>query len=293
MSCDKMEEFVMLAYYNELAAEEQRELADHLESCDSCRSRRLELDRTLSMIAERRSPDPGAEFWDGYWDRLNDRMESEKAWRNDNVKALPLRNVSRKRWVARIAVAASLVIIGAVGSRMMMSGAIGIGGDRDLREPPTFANSTGPADSAAGLLGRVDRASNDARTKTASPGLSGTSAAVQTASYLAQSQMILMTLVNSSPDDVATMGVAQRHSRELVQQARELRYLLSTQQQNNPRLRLLVEELEIILTQIANLDGEADVDGVEMIRSQASEHDLLFRIEVQQMGASSDVLDSE
>jgi hypothetical protein len=109
--------------------------------------------------------------------------------------------------------------------------------------------------------------------------------------YIQKSQLLLVALVNtdpSSPDGYAAgLGGQQERSRTLVNEAEEIKEELSDPRQR--RLRELVTELEKILIQIANLESEEDMDAVEFIRSRVNEHDVLFKINLEQMRHGTDV----
>ncbi len=93
--------------------------------------------------------------------------------------------------------------------------------------------------------------------------------------YLTSSRMLLVGISNLSPEEgqPIDLGVERTAARSLVLQAR----LLSVEPLDE-RSRLLVEELERILIELANLEESADLPDVEMIRTGVRQQNLLFKI---------------
>ena len=48
-------------------------------------------------------------------------------------------------------------------------------------------------------------------------------------------------------------------------------------------LRALIDDLEVILLQIANLEAEHDVPAIELVRSGVDRRGILLKIQVEQM----------
>jgi hypothetical protein len=117
--------------------------------------------------------------------------------------------------------------------------------------------------------------------------------------YIEKSQMLLIALVNGDPEPDAygaDLGEQRRRSRELVREAAVVKDALDDPRQR--RLRELVSELEKILMQIANLESDEDLEAVEFIRSRVNDHDVLFKINLEQMrhgedGSASDEAQGE
>jgi hypothetical protein len=108
--------------------------------------------------------------------------------------------------------------------------------------------------------------------------------------YVEKSQLLLIALVNNDPASdgyAADFGMQQQRSRQLVDEAEGLKQELDDPKQR--RLRELVGELEKILMQIANLESEDDMDAVEFIRSRVDDHDVLLKINLEQMRHGADV----
>jgi len=228
---------------------------------------KLKKSEAVSIMKRRKRPDPGNEFWDGYWDRLQVRMGAEDAF-EPAAEVSPVPSSPRRivplipRWA--MAAAAGLVLL---------VGGIQIG------------RLTAPGRTSAG------RTSD--RTLGRDPLLAG-----QVADYLSRSKVILLSLANFEPasEDPTAMSpaVQQQVSRELVVRGRELEALLSGP--GGKRYKNLIAELKTILVQIANLEPEVSAQAAEIVRSGLKLREILFKISISLMslpapqnGAKSDL----
>lgn len=93
--------------------------------------------------------------------------------------------------------------------------------------------------------------------------------------YFRKSKVLLVGLTNSKmPEDHAVdFSVERRASRELVREARYLR-----QQPLDRRSSHLIDNLEKILIELANLEETNDLPDVEIIRGGIQRENLLFKI---------------
>jgi hypothetical protein len=101
--CKQVRRSFVEALYNELDQEERKEFDAHLESCLKCRKAFRKMKRALSLMNQRVRVEPDPRFWDDYWNRLEERMQSEKQ--------APPRPVQWQRWLYRAA--AVLLLVGA------------------------------------------------------------------------------------------------------------------------------------------------------------------------------------
>jgi hypothetical protein len=153
------------ALYGELGPEEKERFAVHLRSCPECASEYAGLEATLRIMDKRERPDPGPEFWDGYWDRLSRRMlwESIGEDRKPSFVARLVRPLARlPRWTLQAVGAAALLILGILaGSRLI---------------PPSGGSRSGTAAVAV-----------------------PSGAVVQAESFIERSKVLLLGLVNYDP----------------------------------------------------------------------------------------------
>ncbi|MBP1770119.1 MAG: hypothetical protein H6P96_737 [Candidatus Aminicenantes bacterium] len=258
IECSKYKDRMIEAYYGELEPGDREELDRHVASCPECAAELASLRSTLGLMDGRERTDPGAEFWDGYWDRLSRRMlwESIDEDRKPSLVRRFVRSLAAlPRWSYQAAGAAALLLIG-----------IFIGGR--LIAPPGGPVRETAASVAAGSV--------DARA----------AAVVQAGNFVERSKVILLGLVNSGPAGADTYGLdldgKKAMSRNLAAEAPALRRALTGRDQK--RLRDLVAELEVIMMQIANLGSGQDVEGVELVKQGVDARGIFLKIDLDRMG---------
>jgi hypothetical protein len=249
------------ALYGELDMKTREKMDRHLAACPTCSGLLQEMKETLEAMEEDPTPDPGAEFWEGYWDALVLRMGSEA------VDARPVPSSGRQwtrrshpwtRWALGTAAAAALLVIGFFIGRTL---------DRLPTGGPIPAPAVRPA---------------------AAPASAETPLLVRTSHYLKRSKVLLLAVVNF---DLATGDLhglnpplQKKTSVELIREGAALKKELKRE---DPRLQRLVSELELIFLQIANLKAEGDLSEVELIRTGLEQNDILFRISLSELRRSA------
>jgi hypothetical protein len=255
--CKKCRDLIVPALYGELDSEDKAFFEGHLASCPACAAEFTGMKETLQTLDRRARPEPGKNFWDGYWDRLSRRMEKEDA------AAEPASRPERKRpgsifglsprWVFQAAAAVVLVVLGIFIGRTVFS---------PQRIPVDLAKQT--LQSKQGESDPVLRARD----------------------YIDRSKPVLLSLVNYDPaseDPYALdLPLQKRVSQELVIQAGALKSDLKEPGQR--RLRELVSELETVLLQIANLEADNDLEAVEIVKQGVESGGLLLKINLSEMG---------
>ena len=254
--CRRCREVLIEALYDELDPAEKEAFERHLEACPDCVAERAALNETLRLMDRRQRPDPGPEFWEGYWDRLSRRglWEATSEGRRPSLAARLGRVFSGlPRWAYQVAGAAALVLVGILIGRLAL----------------------GPT--------------GGARQMTASRNAPAASAVVQAADFIDRSQVLLLGLVNYDPatQDAYAFDLAGKkaRSRELANQVPAIRRGLD--QPGQRRLRELVSELEVILMQIANLESGQDLDGVELIKQGVDRRGLFLKIDLDRMSRAA------
>ena len=256
------------ALYGELDAAEKERFELHLRSCPACASEHAALETTLRLMDKRERPDPGREFWDGYWDRLSRRMlwESTGEGRRPSLLERLARPLTRlPRWSLQAAGAAALLLVGIlVGSRLIPSAG------HPLRT--AYSRGTpGPVGSGGG--GGV--------VPSAVPALSP--AVVDAENFVERSKVLLLGLVNYEPatEDLYALDLDRQKtvSRSLAAEAPALRDALDKGAQTP-----VVADLEVILMQIANLGSGQDLEGVELIKQGVDSKSIFLKIDLARMG---------
>lgn len=261
MNCRKCKDMMIEALYGELRPAERSLFDAHLGSCPDCASEYSVMGATLRVMDKKQTPDPGPEFWDGYWARLAARMDAEG---EAGPARLPLAARAVRfftllpRWSYRLAAAAALVAVGILIGRSLLS-------------PPLTISQLqmNPATSSAVPV------SNDP--------------AVRAQQYIDRSQILLLGLVNFNPktEDIYALDLPRKKeiSREMVIQAADIRGALTDPRQK--RLRELVSDLQVIMMQIANLGAGKDLDGVEIVKGGIEQKGIFLKIDLTRMAMNA------
>lgn len=257
--CQTCRDRMIEAFYGELDPARRAAFERHLAACPACVGEFAVLRQTLELMDKRERPDPGPDFWDGYWDRLSRRM----LWESTEVREGRLSFGARlarfaarlPRWSYQVAGAAALLFVGIlIGSRLI--GPSGRPGATAAVTPATTSRSE---------------------------------AFVQAGDFLDRSKVLLLGLVNYDPatEDAYAFDLAGKKavSRRLAAEAPSIRKGLSGPGQR--RLRELVGDLEVIMMQIANLGSGQDLDGVELIKQGVDRQGLFLKIDLDRMARDS------
>ncbi len=246
------------ALYDDLSPKDRASFETHLAGCGACAAEHAAMTETHKILDMRERRDPGPDFWEGYWDRLEKRLDAEPVPRP--VRGRTLRHFALfPAWAFRAAAAAALLVVGIL-----------IG--RTLLRPPasqvarTIPRAVAPAFSVQQASAPVLRARD----------------------YFERSKLILLGLVNYDPGASDAYGLdmplQKRLSRELVNEAGNLKSDLKAPAEK--RLRELVADLETILVQIANLESANDLDAVELVKRGVEEKGIFLKINLTEMGPS-------
>jgi hypothetical protein len=270
MNCRDFEELIVNALYDELDDNTRKAFAAHAGSCPACARTFAEMQSTLAEIGERKRPDPGEAFWDGYWNRLSARIGAEETERHSRgllSRLFPYPPHASLRWALRGALAVALIALGAVIGRMLLPG--NTPGPTTTQEPQV-ANLPVTHEPTAGVL---------------VPARGTVSAEACARQYIDDTQVLLLGLLNFDPETdgryLADWSAQKARSRELIVQAASLKTDLDNPGQR--RLRDLVTELEFILLQIATLETSGDLQSVELIQSSVKDRGVLLKINLEKL----------
>lgn len=254
--CRKCHDLMIEARYGELDAVGRERLGRHLAACPACAAASEALRADLDLMGERRRPEPGQAFWDGYWDRLSRRVLWESIEEGGRPSLLgrlasALGRVRLPRWSLQAAGAAALLLVGVlIGSRI-------------------FSPSRGPAPAT-----------------TTAAALAPSPAVVQAENFIERSHVLLLGLVNYRPEvqDAYALDLDRKRalSRDLAAEAPGLRGSLTARDQK--RLRDLVAELEVIMLQIANLGSGQDAEGIELVKQGVDARGIFLKIDLDRLG---------
>jgi hypothetical protein len=204
-------------------------------------------------------PEPGREFWDGYWDRLAGRMGEEspvRVARRSWIRILSRSFNLGPRWVYRAAAALLLIAAGVFIGRTVLS-------------PPRIP---------------TEAARQEVQPPPVQPGQDDP--VLRARSFVDRSKLVLLALVNYDPKSEDPYGLdlplQKQVSQQLVRQAGDLKADLKDPGQR--RLRELVTDLETILIQIANLESQNDLEAVGFVKQGVENRGVFLKINLSEMG---------
>ncbi len=219
----------------------------HIDACDACRRDLAEMREAIGLVDRtvlEHVGEPPEAYWTEFDDRVVRRISIEEY--SDVVAAQPSWYGSRPAFLAGAASALAMVGI-AAGAWWWTLG------------------------TTAGTV-----------SETAAPVMS---VRERTFDYFERSRVVLIGVLNAdtkelgdAPELLKQNGEA---SRVLVEEARDLNRDLSDPK--DVRLLRLVNELEVILVQLANLEAEEDVPGLEIIRDGVRRRGVLLKIGIEEM----------
>lgn len=257
-NCRKCRSMFVEAIYGELTSDQQERFNCHLESCPKCAEEFGRMKLSTEIMDKRVRSEPEAHYWESYWDNLAERMKQEENqvsklftwWQRfkENFYFEP-------RLTYRLAGAVALLVIGIFIGKLYFAG----GSSTDFQPGITEQNLKISAEQTAVKV-RADR-------------------------YIARSKVLLLGMINFDPETedayALNLPYQKKISQNLVQEAVVLKNEL-----NDPaheKLRELVADLEVILLQIANLESELDMDGIEMVKSGVDRRGILLKINLEEM----------
>ena len=261
--CQHYEALIAERLFGDLAPEEAERLGRHLEVCPDCRALLHDMEVTLQITAARVRPEPSAAFWQGYDDRLAARIRQEEQrraplghvatwWRETgrlNLSAL----LVGPRWTYQLSGAVALLILGVLIGWLLF-------GNTATEAPRVAEEESQEPVRMVSVEERADR-------------------------YLERSRVLLMGLVNLEPgQDLSSFNLTRQRevARELIEESNALRADLNEADQER-LLRALIEDLEVILLQIANLEQEHDLPSIEMVRRGVDRRAIMLKINVAEM----------
>ena len=265
--CTVREHQIVDALFGELDAAGMEDLQKHMQTCSGCADAFQQMQQTLTITSQVPEPELPAAYWDTYFDRLQDRMADTvhphlvqqwwlrfKGWLQHAL--LPQSAFIRPafiQWGGAIA----LVLLGVFIGRQWDSQPVEAPAEQLLAESTT--NEITPIQLSE-----------------------------KTHQYLDRSKVLLLGLVNFdlNEDDPAIINLAQQQevAGELVAEAALLKQELT--QNREQQLSTLVEELELILLQIANLEMQEDIPSIELIQRGVDQGSLLLKINLEKMKLS-------
>ncbi len=229
----------------------RRRVEQHLSSCHACTHDLKELQDAIALLSQA-AAEPSEEKDEAFWHSLSNNIEREIRLRTQTRPSLfdVYFEKVKRFFTFRPAYAYTLS-----GSLAMMIIAVILFQVQPLKQASVV--STLPADDSAMRLALFKN--NQERVS----------------QYFQNSRTLLVGLANMQTEDAAHVDLSaeKTKARTLIREAR----FVKAQPINN-RTERLVNDLERILIELANLEESKDLPNVELIRSGIHQENLLFKI---------------
>jgi len=237
--------------HKQLTPEEERQVENHLAACKSCSAEVTMMRSAIEALprpAKSASGERTEDFWNQFSMNVVRRIREEQAPDKSFASSVweTIASMVETRWRALAPAGAAVAIAGLI---LLL---------QQPEQPPEVADQQLP------LTGQ-------------SVQLEGT--AERAAQYFQRSKTLLVGISNMKTGEGQPVDLTaeKKMSRELVHEARYLK-----QQPLDVRSTRLIGDLERILIELANMEEEADLPNVEMIRGGIHRENLLFKIRMAQ-----------
>jgi hypothetical protein len=253
------EEQIVLHYYGD--AEDGASVTQHMSECASCREKFERVQAMLRQIEPIEVPEPFAGFEEKTWLKLRDQLPEKQSWLAGWFS-------SPKQWAFTGSMVALLVAAFVAGRYWPKPVAVNTSGQ-------VVAGSTSPSPAPANPQQQV--------------------VLVAVGSHLERSEMLLVEIMNAdtgtgshSPLDFST---EQGRARDLLD-ANHL-YRVSAQQAGDPKIAHLLDQLGLVLAEVANSPEKMSSRDLKEIRGTIESEGLLFKVRVVGSDVNSRVRRSE
>lgn len=249
---------------DELSAEDRRTIETHVKSCAACAGELQSMRGTVDLLTQkaRRPSEYRSElYWQQFAENVERSIQSESLEEEPQSFVGRLLNVlveNRKPFSFGFASALSLTVL-----------AFAVWGLWVKAPAPDQVALDSDGHRSNGLQASIQK----------------TAMEVRAADYLEQSKVLLIGIMNTDAKSlVGSKSLLRRQreiSRTLVSESQEISSGLTDPSQQ--RLRELVSDLGLILVQIANLETEHGVQGVEIVKGGVERNGILFKINLEEM----------
>ena len=250
--CKFFQQLIVDDFYGEIEPKNKSKLNKHLYNCESCKVQFSQIKSTLGGMNHYKREEPSEEFWNSYWINLESKLGKKISF-NDKLKNLFYLIQIKPSWIYGFATALVFLVIGIYLGKAYFT--------------PQIIDSY---------------VSNEISQKNIQT--------VATAErYLQRSKVLLLGIVNmdtkAESNYKPNISKQQQISRELIQQTAVLKKDLK--EADKKILLGLINELETILLQIANLEKEHDYDAIELIQNSLDRKGILVKINLGQILSKS------
>jgi Zn-finger nucleic acid-binding protein len=240
---------LVLHFYGEARPGHEAAVEEHLRTCPACQAVWTDLAETLRLVDNARAPEPDDAFEQRMWARVQDALSAP------DVDVAPARGrVLPFRISDRFAVpfamlataAAAVILVFALTGRLWPTAA---------PKAPAVTKATTTLEPAARervLLTALDE-------------------------HFQRSEMLLVELMNASATGTADELRFERQTADDLVASSRL-YRQSAQLNGNVRLAQMLDELELVLVEVARAPDRVDRTDLRSLRARIENDDLLFKV---------------
>lgn len=238
--CNRFKDMMVDSLYGELTGKDKKVFEEHIGTCLSCAREYQEMASVLGVMERRVQPEMSEAFWDNYMPRLNDKLDSEK---RKKTLFKPHLNINfNTRWLLYPAAAMLLLVSGAIIGSFLYSPS----GQDFLKNPLATVRQTRP----------------------------------EVNEHFENLQPVLIDYSNYSQAQNAggtqseTVAVDKDILKRLMLENQLLKKAAA--RSNDPALKQLMEDLELILLELNN---SGSIRGVQELLDR---NDVLFKMKIYQ-----------
>jgi hypothetical protein len=258
------EDELVLHYYGELVGPDAGLLERHLRECAACRESFARLERVLRAVEQTPVPEPADGFEGEIWSRLRPGLRASKPARpsvfGSRDSAFGIRHSAFvPRWVFASGVAALVVIA-------FLAGALW----RATRSAPPAGSTQARNDIVPGEAPRGNTsATGELRERLLLAAVG---------EHLDRTEVVLVELMNAQGRGTVDITAEQLRAEDLASENRL--YRQTAQSLGNHAVVSLLDELDLILTEVAGGPSTLAAADMESMRNRIERGNLLFKVQV-------------
>lgn len=255
--CKKIKDMMpdVLNNAGELSETEREGFHAHLENCERCSGEYKRVAGTLAVMNKRRRPEMSDDFWDNYYSRLEDKLDAAEEKAEEKTTPVTVKSPGWGEWFRGFKVqwvlypaAAAAVVVTAVGVARFLSAP---GGQRFVSTAVSSIRQLSPA----------------------------------VANHFDNVQPLLVDYSNYTPEEEPeepgeTVMVGKSTIQKLLMENRMLKQVVA--KSDDITAGQLIEELEIILLELKNANGDSK-ETMKAVQRLIKDNDILFKMKALQM----------
>jgi hypothetical protein len=246
------EDELILHFYGESQPDDETVLDAHLRSCPACAALWADLCDTLKLTDSARVPEPDETFEQKMWARIQPALPTED--RPGASAGSTAGRLLRFRVRTPLRVAMGIAAVAAIVALVVASGRVGRTDRSSRTAASTASTASTPADHAARervLLTALD-------------------------DHFQRSELLLVEVMNAEQSGTTELGFERQTADDLLASGRL--YRATAQQNGNVRLAQMLEELELVLVEIARSPDRMDQRDLSSLRARIENDDLVFKV---------------